>query len=53
MSEAERHLIRYRLTAGLRQKAVRGQLRQLLLQGRLRGKCGRLAHPSSVSNGPL
>jgi hypothetical protein len=30
MSEAERHLIRSRLTAGLRHQAVRGELRRLL-----------------------
>jgi hypothetical protein len=54
MSEAGRHLIRSPLTAGLRQKAVRGKLQLILLQGRLRcAKCGRLAHSSSVSNGPL
>ena len=31
MSEAELHLIRSRLTAGLRHKAARGELRQFLV----------------------
>jgi hypothetical protein len=38
MCEAERHLIRSRLAAGLRQTAVRGELRQLLLR---RVRCAR------------
>ena len=33
MSEAELHLIRSRLTAGLRHKAARGELRQFLPVG--------------------
>src|SRR5262249_56462899 len=43
MSEAELHLIRSRLTAGLRHKAARGELRQFLPVGFASDQAGALA----------
>ena len=42
MSEAELHLIRHRLTAGLRHKAAKGELRQGLPVGFVYGEDGRV-----------